>query len=133
MEEKFASLISEELELGNLVSYMGNKKIPLLRLYRYKEAFAYSFVNEFIRRFALTEADYVFDPFVGMGTTTFCSFIKGIPSIGVDKLPLAAFIAQTIPKFLLVEPGEIEQTFQILRQRAPKAEFADVALDVAIM
>ncbi len=133
IEEKFASLISEELELGNLVSYMGNKKIPLLRLYRYKEAFAYSFVNEFIRRFELTEADYVFDPFVGMGTTTFCSFIKGIPSIGVDKLPLAAFIAQTIPTFLLVEPGDIEQTFQMLRQRAPKAKFAEVALDVAIM
>jgi hypothetical protein len=133
MEAKFAPLMREELELGSLVSYMGNKKIPLLRLYRYKEAFAFSFVNEFIRRFGLTKGDYVLDPFVGMGTTTFCSFIKNIPSIGIDKLPLAAFIAHTIPTFLLVEPGDIEQAFQILRQRAPKAKFADVALDVAIM
>ncbi len=31
-----------------MVSYVGNKTVPLLRLYRYKEAFA--FVMDFLRR-----------------------------------------------------------------------------------
>ncbi|MCX7680978.1 MAG: hypothetical protein N2508_03255, partial [Anaerolineae bacterium] len=59
IEAKFAPLMREELRLGPLVSYVGNKNVPLLRLYRYKEAFALSFVKEFIDRFALTVEDYL--------------------------------------------------------------------------
>ncbi len=39
IEEKFAPWMREELHLGSLVSYVGNKTVPVLRLYRYKEAF----------------------------------------------------------------------------------------------
>jgi hypothetical protein len=65
---------------------VGNKNVPVLRLYRYKEAFACSFVEKFILRFGLNEKDYLFDPFCGMGTTLFTAFQKGIPSIGVDNV-----------------------------------------------
>ncbi len=37
LERKYASRLREELALGALVSYVGNKEVPLLRLYRYKE------------------------------------------------------------------------------------------------
>ncbi|OZH54502.1 hypothetical protein AFK68_10500 [Hydrocoleum sp. CS-953] len=49
IETKFSHLIQEELKLGKLVSYIGNKSLPILGLYRYKEAFAFSFVAEFIK------------------------------------------------------------------------------------
>jgi len=52
IEHKFKNFMHEELKLGSVVSYVGNKTGPLLRLYRYKEAFA--FVMDFLRRF---EAD----------------------------------------------------------------------------
>ena len=52
LEHKFKNIIHEELKLGSVVSYVGNKTVPFLRIYRYKEAF--TFVMDFLRRF---EAD----------------------------------------------------------------------------
>ena len=52
IEHKFKNIIHEDLKLGSVVSYVGNKTVPFLRIYRYKEAFA--FVIGFLRRF---EAD----------------------------------------------------------------------------
>ncbi|MCX7681487.1 MAG: site-specific DNA-methyltransferase, partial [Anaerolineae bacterium] len=121
------------LRLGPLVSYVGNKNVPLLRLYRYKEAFALSFVKEFIDRFALTVEDYLFDPFCGMGTTLFTAMQYGIPAIGIDKLPVATFVAQTLPLFLSTEPRALRETFEALKAKVAEAEPAEVALDVRIM
>lgn len=52
LEHKFKNHIHEKLKLGSVVSYVGNKTVPFLRIYRYKEVFA--FVMDFLRRF---EAD----------------------------------------------------------------------------
>ncbi len=133
LEDKFAHLLREELRLARLVSYVGNKDVPILRLYRYKEAFAFRFVEEFISRLGLSEKDYIFDPFCGMGTTPFAASRKGISSIGIDKLPIAVFIAQTMPAFFSIEPGEIRNTFEKFRKQVRRANPASVALDVSIM
>jgi hypothetical protein len=53
IEHKFKNFMHEELKLGSVVSYVGNKTVPLLRLYKYKEAFA--FVMDVMIRF---EADF---------------------------------------------------------------------------
>jgi len=63
LEHKFKNIIHEELKLGSLVSYVGNKIAPFLRIYRYKEAFAFDFVMDVMRRFEANSDDYVFDPF----------------------------------------------------------------------
>jgi hypothetical protein len=133
IERKFAPLIREELRLGQIVSYVGNKNVPILRLYRYKEAFAFRFVQEFIRRFKLNSDDYLFDPFCGMGTTLFAAMQHQIPAIGIDRLPIAVFVAQTLPLFLFVEPQVLRTTFEELRSRVDQAQPASIASDVAIM
>ncbi len=51
IEHKFKNIIHEELKLCYVVSYVGNKTVPLLRSYRYKEVFAFDFVMNFLRRF----------------------------------------------------------------------------------
>lgn len=133
LEDKFAPRLREEPQLASLVSYVGNKEIPVLRLYRYKEAFAFRFVEEFIPRLNLSEKDYLFDPFCGMGTTLFAASQKGIPSIGIDRLPVAVFVAQTLPLFYKLQPGQVKETFEKLRDKVGEAPPAPVALDVAIM
>ena len=133
IEAKYASRIKEEPGLSKLVSYVGNKKTPILRLYRYKEAFAFQFVQEFIRRFDLNETDYLFDPFCGMGTTLFAATESGISSTGVDKLPIATFVSETLPLFLSVHPGEINAAYKDLEERVGNSGMADVASDVRIM
>ena len=51
LEHKFKNRIHEELKLCSVASYVGNKTVPLLRSYRYKEVFAFDFVMNFLRRF----------------------------------------------------------------------------------
>jgi hypothetical protein len=133
IEDKFKSIIHEELNLSSLVSYVGNKKIPFLRIYRYKEAFAFNFVRDFLARFQAGSDDYVFDPFSGLGTTMFTSMLSGIPSLGIDKLPIAYFISKTLPTFFLLRENELAEIWRSLISRIQKNEPASVALDVRIM
>lgn len=133
IEEKFENTIHEELKLGSLVSYVGNKNIPFLRIYRYKEAFAFNFVKAFLRRFEASPDDYVFDPFSGLGTTMFTSMLSGMPSVGIDKLPVAYFISKTLPLLLLLNENELKEMWMSLIPMIEKSQPADVAMDVPIM
>lgn len=133
LEAKFKNKIHEELRLNSSVSYVGNKKIPFLRIYRYKEAFAFNFVKDFLKRFEANSDDYIFDPFSGLGTTMFTSMLSGILSIGIDKLPIAYFISKTLPLFLFLKKNEIKEMWKTIKPRIVKSEPADVAMDVPIM
>ena len=133
IEGKFKNTIHEELRLGSLVSYVGNKNIPLLRIYKYKEAFAFNFVKDFLRRFEADSDDYVFDPFSGLGTTMFTSMLSDIPSVGIDKLPVAYFISKTLPLLLLLKENELKEMWMSLTPMIEKSQPADVAMDVPIM
>jgi len=133
LEQKYAHRMREDLRMGRLVSYVGNKGVPLLRLYRYKEAFAFRFVDEWLTRFGVSREDTVFDPFCGMGTTLLAASCRGIPAVGTDRLPVAVFIAGTLPLFFQVRPGELTAIFEHLRRVVPATEPAPVAMDVAIM
>lgn len=133
IERRFAPLMREELGLGALVSYVGNKQIPVLRLYRYKEAFSFRFVETWIERFRLGPDDRLFDPFCGMGTSLLAAFRHNVASIGIDRLPIAVFLARTFPLFLSTEPGLLRETFAAIKRRVDRAEPAAVAMDVGIM
>jgi len=133
LEAKFKNKIHEELRLNSSVSYVGNKKIPFLRIYRYKEAFAFNLVKDFLKRFEANSDDYVFDPFSGLGTTMFTSMLSGIPSIGIDKLPVAYFISKTLPLFLFLRENEVKEIWESIKPRIKKSKPANVAMDVPIM
>ncbi len=133
IERKYASLMREEPALGKAVSYVPNKNIPILRLYRFKEAFALEFVAQFIRRFGLSSEDYVFDPFAGMGTTLFGAMLRDIPSIGMDRLPVAAFVAGRLPEMVFLAPERLKRALELLRRVVDDVEPAEAALDVRIM
>jgi len=133
IEDKFKDAIHEELKLGSVVSYVGNKNVPFLRIYRYKEAFAFDFVMDFLRRFEVDSDDYVFDPFSGLGTTLYTSMIYGIPSVGIDKLPIAYFSSKTLPLLLLLKENELREIWTSLIPKIRRSEPAEVALDVPIM
>ncbi len=133
LESKYASRISEEPRLASLVSYVGNKQVPLLRLYRYKEAFAYAFVEETLTRLGVGTSDCVLDPFCGMGTTLFVCGLRSIPAVGVDRLPTAVFVARTLSSLMAVEPGSLQECYCTLAERVDAMPPAPIAEDVAIM
>jgi len=133
IEKKYEPLIKERFELRSLVSYVGNKKMPILRIFRYKEAFSLNLVDFLIRVMGLGEKDYIFDPFAGMGTTMFTASLLNIPSIGIDKLPLAVFIAKTLSKFFVLKDDKIDKVWEYIKLGVKNAKPARVAMDVAIM
>lgn len=133
LEARFRSRMREELRLRSSVSYVGNKDVPFLRIYRYKEAFAYRFVKDFFSRFEVDSSDYVFDPFSGLGTTLFTAMVSGIPSLGIDRLPIAYFISKTLPLFLFLREGEVRTVWTSLSPKVEEYDPAEVAMDVPIM
>jgi hypothetical protein len=59
--------------------------------------------------------------------------LSGIPSIGIDRLPIAYFISETLPSFLLLGENELTGVWESLAPRVQRSQPADVALDVRIM
>ena len=133
LEEKYEDRIVEEQKLKSLVPYTGNKEVPFLNIYRFEEAFSFGLVWELLDRVKACETDYVFDPFCGSGTTLFTSFVRGIPSVGVDTLPLAYFVSKTLPTFLFLEEGELTSIWNKVQPEIDKYSPALIAADVPIM
>ena len=133
LEKKYADKFSIRTDLGNLISYANGKKLPIFRLFRYKEAFSQNLATQFIDGLNLGHDDYVLDPFSGMGTTCFGCMIKGIPSIGIEMLPLAHFISKTITKFFEIKPKKLMEYYEQMVKNLPNSKLADIALDVPIV
>ena len=133
LQNRFKDLLHEDLTLGALVSYRGNRHLPLFRLYRYKEAYSLEFVERFLDYFAVCSHDVVFDPFAGMGTSLFAAMLRSIPSTGIDRLPVATLVARVLPSLLECSPGSIARTLDKIARRVEDSEPAAVALDVPLM
>ena len=125
--------MQERMDLKNKISYVGNKSLPLLRLFRYKEAFSLAFVQHMIEELKLTDSDLILDPFCGMGTTLLASGFSGIASMGIDKSPLAVFISNTLPLLLSIESRYLRETYQQLISRLEKQPLAPIPEDVSIV
>lgn len=111
LELKYHSFLEENFRLRGLVSYVGNKKEPILRWFRYKESFSVGLVKYLISYFSLTRDDVVLDPFCGMGTTPFTCKYKGIKSIGIDFLPLAAFVSKVLTNLEDIDIDKTKEKF----------------------
>jgi len=133
LERRYRRFMKEALHWSPFVSYMGNKQVPLLRLYRFKEAFSLTLALEFVQRFRLTPDDLILDPFCGMGTALFAGMVRGVPSVGIDRLPVAAFVARTLPKFFQLPRGVLLETFYRLKAKVSTLEPAPIADDVPVM
>ena len=133
LEERYAPRLREALALGKWVSYVGNKQVPGLRLYRYKEAFSHRLVQHFIARFAPDPDTVIFDPFSGLGTTALVAMQMGHRAVGVDRLPVAVFAAQALTLLTTLAPGTLQAAFEDLRARLETFSPAPVADDVRIM
>lgn len=83
--------IIENFKLGELATFVPNKKIPRYDWFYYKEGFARDLVFLLIDEFGLNEGNLVLDPFNGSGTTILACKEKGIDAIGIDVSQLAVF------------------------------------------
>ena len=85
--------IEERMDLGALVTFIPNKKIPIYNWFYFKEGFSRDFVYLIIDFFKLGSDQWVLDPFLGVGTTLLACKEKSVNGIGVEVNPLFLFIA----------------------------------------
>lgn len=134
LEARYASRLRYALDWAQLVSYVGNRDVPGLRLYRYKEAFSYRLVQRFLRRLKPDlPAPLVLDPFMGMGTTPFAAMRSGLPAVGVDRLPVAVAVAEGLFALMHLQAGQLLETFRKLQRNLSSFSPAPIADDVRIV
>lgn len=133
LEKEYKNKMTEELELGSHLRYTSNKDVPFLDIYRFEEAFSFELIWKLLDRLEATADDYVFDPFCGSGTTLFASMIRGIPSLGVDTLPVAWFVSKTLPTVLFLKEGEITKIWKELSPTIESCIPASIVQDVPVM
>ena len=84
--QRFSSRIRVDPFLTRrVVSYQGNRGVPGLRWFRYKEGFSQDLVETLIRERNPTS---LLDPFSGLGTAPLTASDMGIPAVGVDVMPV---------------------------------------------
>ena len=132
LERRFRDRLVGRPELRWLASFAGNRDQPVHRWFTYKEGFSRGLVERLLERFDLSPDATIVDPFCGVGTTPLVARLGGWNAVGIDLLPLAAFVARVklrtrreLPMDLLRRAVErLPRT----RRREPSSRFADMPL-----
>jgi DNA modification methylase len=75
------------------IQFNPNEKRPVHRWWPYVQGFSAGFVAETCRRFGVGSGAVVLDPFCGSGTVPVTARSLGALGVGVDMMPVAAFVA----------------------------------------
>lgn len=67
---------------------------PFHRWYEYLEDFPSDFVKKYSGKYKLDKKYYLFDPFIGSGTTLISGKMLGLKGVGFDINPVMTFISQ---------------------------------------
>ena len=94
LHSRFASRLQVNPDLSRqLVSYQGNRDVPGLRWFKYKEGFSQALVKRFLNTQTIKK---FLDPFAGSGTAPLVVAGQGIQSIGIDVSPVGTLSAKAI-------------------------------------
>jgi len=84
----------ERYDLGKVVTFIPNKKVPIHNWFYFKEGFSRDFVLLMFDWLKIKSGDWVLDPFCGAGTSLLTAKELGVNAFGVDISPLAIFVTQ---------------------------------------
>lgn len=130
LEKKYSGRFEHRLDWRRLVTYVPNKELPVYNWFKYKEGFSRELVIRLFREFGLEEGEIVFDPFIGCGTTLMAGKEFGLHGVGIDMLPIAAFVAQ----IKLADWPDLEPLSRAVEKllstpvRKPTSQFPDVRI-----
>lgn len=96
----------------------GNNKLaaadrPVHDWYRFVLSFPPHLVREYLRDFGVESSQRVLDPFCGTGTTLVECQKQGIPSVGIEANPMAAFASRTKVNWSVDPEGLVDHSFQL--------------------
>ena len=92
------------------VTFRGKLDVPIHRWYRLTPSFSPRLAHDIADHFRLTGADFVLDPFSGVGTVPLCMKYRGVPSCSVEINPYLHFVG-TVKTRTYADVDAIESTF----------------------
>jgi hypothetical protein len=92
------------------VTFQGKLALPIHRWYRLTPSFSPQLALDIASEFALNEADFVLDPFSGVGTVPLCMKYRGVPSCSVEINPYLHFVG-TIKTRTYSDLGVVKDAF----------------------
>jgi hypothetical protein len=75
-------------------TFKESRKAPVHRWFRYPAGFSPRLVDWAIAERGLGPEDRILDPFVGSGTTSVASTLRGVPSLGLEAHPFVHWVAR---------------------------------------
>jgi hypothetical protein len=121
--------LTERPEWGSWVTPKLLRQRPIYNWYVYPHSYDKELVLTLLRRFQIGADDWVWDPFVGAGTTLLACEEYGCSSIGSDILPLSVLVSKC--KTHSYNRNQIAQRINSLSFEAPRGtvdRFAPIAI-----
>jgi len=75
-------------------TFKDSMRAPIYRWFQYPAGYSYKFIQEKIKEYKLNDAHWIFDPFVGSGTTVIAAKEADVNSIGIEAHPFVYEIAR---------------------------------------
>jgi DNA modification methylase len=101
------------------IQFNPNEKRPVHRWWPYVQGFSARFVTDTCNRYGVGRDSVVFDPFCGSGTVPVSARVLGAKGVGIDMMPIAAFVAAAKGEWD-VGPDELwKAAVKVTSQRSP--------------
>ena len=124
---KYEQLLQDQTALGELATFVPNKKQPIYNWAYYKEGFSRDLVLKLINDFGLHHESMALDPFCGVGTALVGCREKGITSIGMDVMPFPLFASH-------VRTSDYDtKQLRVLSQELFREKFQKLRFDVPVL
>ena len=86
--------IKHRTDLGRTAGPKELRALPIHRWFVYPHSFGASLVNEMLNTIGVTSNSFVWDPYVGAGTTLVICRQHGLKALGTDILPLSVVVTR---------------------------------------
>ncbi len=90
------------------IQFNPNERLPVHRWWSYVQGFSAEFVERVLAENAIGPGSTVLDPFAGSGTVSVVARRAGAASVGIELMPIAAFVARA-KHLWSVPPGSLRE------------------------
>lgn len=101
------------------IQFNPNEKRPVHRWWPYVQGFSAGFVTDTCKKYGVGRNSVVLDPFSGSGTVPVAARLIGAKGIGIDMMPIAAFVADAKGEWEVDPSKFLAAAHKVAKDRSP--------------